>query len=298
VKDFPVREDVLILPDGRRLGYGVYGDPAGIPIIDFHGIPGSRREAALIAEFIHREDVCFIGFDRPGYGRSSPRTGFRIPDLPADVTVLAGHLQIDRFIAFGYSGGGPFALACAHQIPNRLAAVGIVSGVGPYEIGSSGMHDNNRKKFNLAQRFPWLARLLLQAAFSPMQRRPEKLEAQMTKIWQQLPEPDRQVLEDDRFTQGILAVTRDAVCERTTGWVNEELLMASAWGFALEQVACPNICLWHGEQDRNVPPAMGRAIAIRLKGCTSAFLAGEGHLSLLYHHGQAIIDSLVKNSRL
>jgi hypothetical protein len=43
---------------------------------------------------------------------------------------------------------------------------------------------------------------------------------------------------------------------------------------------------------------MGRAIAIRLKGCTSAFLAGEGHLSLLYHHGQAIIDSLVKNSRL
>lgn len=298
MKDIPLNEEVLILPDGRRLGYGIYGNPAGIPIIDFHGIPGSRREAALIVEFIQREDVCFIGFDRPGYGRSSPRPGFRIPDLPADVTALADHLNIDRFIAFGYSGGGPFALACAHHIPDRLAAVGIVSGVGPAEIGSVGMHENNRKKFNLAQRFPWLARLLLQAAFSPLQRHPQKLEAQMTKIWLQLPEPDRQVLADERFARGILSVTRDAVCERVTGWVNEELLMASAWGFQFEQIDCPNIFLWHGEQDRNVPPAMGRAVADRLKGCTSAFLAADGHLSLLYHHGQQIIDSLLKNSRL
>jgi len=292
-----VIEETLKLKDGRLLGYGVYGNPAGKPIVDLHGIPGSRREAALMAELLGREDVCFIGFDRPGYGRSTPKKSYRITDIPGDLIELADHLALERFAILGYSGGGPFALACAHQIPQRLSAVGIVSGVGLAEIGSAGMHENNRKKFNLAQRFPWLARLLLVTAFTPLQRHPEKLEVQLKKIWQQLPQPDRLALADERFAGGILAVTRDALCERVTGWVEEELLMASVWGFSLKQVTCPNIYLWHGGLDRNVPLAMGKAVADTLIGCRATFYEAEGHLSLLYRYGTQIIDTLINGSR-
>ena len=38
---------------------------------------------------------------------------------------LADHLGINEFVIFAPSGGGPFALACAWQIPDRLAAVGV-----------------------------------------------------------------------------------------------------------------------------------------------------------------------------
>ncbi len=287
-------EDTLRLQDGRSLGYGIYGNPGGIPIFDFHGIPGSRREAALIAEYLGRVELCFIGFDRPGYGRSSPKRDFRIPDLPADVAALADFLSIKRFIALGYSGGGPFALACAARMPGRIAAVGIVSGVGPSEIGSVGMHSSNRKKFNLAQRAPWLARLMLGVAFSSLRRDPGRLEKQLKKIWQQMPAPDRQVLKDRRYSDGILAVTRDALMSSVAGWVNEEVLMALPWGFELGSVLCPNIFLWHGSLDRNVPLAMGKAVAARLAGCRPFFLENEGHLSLLYNHGSQIMDVLVR----
>ena len=46
---------------------------------------------------------------------------------------LADHLGIDEFVIFAPSGGGPFALACAWQIPDRLAAVGVFGSVGPNE---------------------------------------------------------------------------------------------------------------------------------------------------------------------
>jgi pimeloyl-ACP methyl ester carboxylesterase len=287
-------EDVLLLKDGRRLGFGVYGRLKGIPVFDFHGIPGSRREAALVNDFLGRDDLCFIGFDRPGCGRSSPRPGFRLTDLAQDVAALADHLDIRRFIALGYSGGGPFALACARQMPARIAALGIVSGVGPASIGSEGMHESNRRKFDLAQRLPWLARVMLTAAFSGLRRHPQKLSAQLKHIWAQMPEPDCKVLEDSRFADGILAVTRDAIQYSVSGWVNEELLMASPWQFDLQEVCCPNIFLWHGEKDKNVPVEMARAVAERLPNCQAAFLKNEAHLSLLYNHGREIVDVLVQ----
>ena len=286
-------ESTFTLKDGRRLGYGLYGNEGGTPIIDFHGIPGSCREAQLFHQYIQRSDICFIGIDRPGYGRSSPRQHFRVTDFPGDVIELIDFLKIERFIALGYSGGGPFALACARQIPERICTAGIVSGVGPSNIGSEGMHESNRKKFSLAQRFPWLARMLLQTVFSPMRRRPEELAPQLKKLWQQMPAPDQKVLQDPHFSDGIVELTRDAIRSGVAGWANEEILMAQPWGFELSEIQCKNLFLWHGLQDRNVPVAMARAVAGQLPQCQATFLPEEGHLSILYNHGDEIIDRLI-----
>lgn len=288
-------ESTLKLKDDRTLGYGIYGNPKGHPIIDFHGIPGSRREAALIQSYVGRADICFIGFDRPGYGRSSPKRNFKVTDLPEDVAALADHLRIARFVALGYSGGGPFALACAALIPERISAVGIISGVGPSNIGSNGMHAANRQKFNLARRMPWITRGLLWVAFSGLRRDPERLARQLKSIWQQMPEPDRLVLQQDqRFADSILEITRDAIVNRVTGWVNEEVLVAQPWQFDLKDVHHPQIFLWHGEKDRNVPVAMGRAVAAQLANCQATFLENEAHISTLYQHGKTIVDVLIR----
>ena len=291
-------ENILKLKNGRNIRFGVYGSPDGIPVLDFHGIPGSCREAALIHSYISRPDLRMIGFDRPGYGCSSPVRNFQIrgAQLPADVEALADHLNISRFIALGYSGGAPFALACAAKIPDRISALGIVSGVGP-ALGSQGMHESNRKKFNLAQKFPWLARMMLWAAFSSLRIHPDKnhLAGQLKNIWQQMPEPDRFVLEQyPAFAAGIVEITRDAIKNRVTGWVNEEILMTQPWQLEINQNRCANIFLWHGEQDRNVPVSMARELALQLPNCHAKYYPAVGHLSLLYNHGQEILDTLLK----
>ncbi len=289
-------EAILRLPDGRDLGYGIYGNPAGLPILEFHGTPGSRREAALIASYIERDDVCFIGVDRPGYGRSSPKHHFTPGDLPGDVTALLNHLEITRCAALGYSGGGPFALACAVQIPERLASLAIVSGLGPASIGAEGMHEGNKKKYNLAQQNPSLAKILLSITFSGMRRHPDRLAAQLKKIWAHMPDPDRLVLEQDQhFADSILSITRDAMYRGVSGWAHEEILLAQAWNFRIEDIRGPSVYLWHGCQDGNVPVAMGKAMAARIPGCQATFLEDEGHVSILYHHGRQIVDTLIQS---
>jgi AICAR transformylase/IMP cyclohydrolase PurH len=42
------------------------------------------------------------------------------------VVELADNLHIDRFSIVGFSGGGPYALACAYKLPHRLTTCGIV----------------------------------------------------------------------------------------------------------------------------------------------------------------------------
>jgi pimeloyl-ACP methyl ester carboxylesterase len=284
---------LLKLPDGRSLGYGIYGSPRGLPILHFHGTPGSQLEAALIADYLGFEDACIIGLDRPGSGRSSMKPGWKIGDLPADAAALADHLGFERFIVSGYSGGGPFAAACALKIPQRLLAVGIISGVGPAQIGSHGMHAANRKKFDLAQRMPWLVKSLIRMGLRQLRGNPAKMVGQLKANAALMPEADRQVLTDRRFQDWMVRETLDAISQTTAGVAHEEILMASPWDFTLAEIRCANIFLWHGCLDRNVPISMGREVARQLSGCKAVFCEEEGHLSLIYHHGKAIFRSLL-----
>lgn len=123
----------IILTDGRLLGYDEYGPADGNPLFYFHGTPSSRKDwLALGNEGLPEKlGMRVIAADRPGMGLSSFQSGRRIGDWPADVVALADALEIDRFAVFGYSGGGPYAAACAQKIPQRLTAVGIAAGEGP-----------------------------------------------------------------------------------------------------------------------------------------------------------------------
>ncbi|MBC7778510.1 MAG: alpha/beta fold hydrolase, partial [Proteobacteria bacterium] len=77
--------DTVRLPDGRRLTYAQYGDPAGVPVLYCHGFPGSRLEARQTDAVARRLGVRVIAFDRPGYGGSDFQPRRRLLDWPNDV---------------------------------------------------------------------------------------------------------------------------------------------------------------------------------------------------------------------
>jgi hypothetical protein len=56
----------LRLPDGRALGFCVYGDPAGAPMLFLHGTPGSRFQVAIAHEACQSLGVALIAPDRWG----------------------------------------------------------------------------------------------------------------------------------------------------------------------------------------------------------------------------------------
>ena len=90
------RNQTLILRCGRRLGFAEYGDPAGKPVLYFHGTPSSR--------LLHPDEgitrslgARLIILERPGFGLSDFQPGRELLDWPDDVVEAADQLDLDCF---------------------------------------------------------------------------------------------------------------------------------------------------------------------------------------------------------
>jgi hypothetical protein len=85
----------------------------------------------------------------------------------------------------------------------------------------------------------------------------------------------------------------EAVRQGTKGAAYDGTLIASLnWGFKLEDITLPNLYLWHGEQDTQIPVTAVRALGKKLTTCKTTYYPNEGHISLIVNHGKDIIDTL------
>ena len=85
------------LPDGRKLGYALYGASSNRAVFYLHGLPGSRIEAAVFDEHGTDLGVRIIGVDRPSVGWSSPHPERKILDHAQDIEHLAKHLELKDY---------------------------------------------------------------------------------------------------------------------------------------------------------------------------------------------------------
>ena len=117
---------------GRSVMVRDAGNPAGVPVVYFHGTPGSRLDVSFGEDVAKGMGVRVVSFDRPGYGRSDAGP-YSLSRIAADVGVIADRLGVGRFAALGWSGGGPSALAAAAVLGQRVTTVGVVAGDGPFQ---------------------------------------------------------------------------------------------------------------------------------------------------------------------
>lgn len=284
-------DHTIRLPDGRTLGYAVYGGTEGDALFYFHGYPGARVEAAGLAAFAAEAGPRIIALDRPGMGLSAFQPGRRLLDWPADVVAVADHLHLDRFAVLGVSGGGPYALACASRIPDRLTACGVACGMGLLEGGTATMPPSYRLALFTAARLPWLWTPLLWAMARRYRDEASARQA-FVKSARMMGEPDQAALLVPGVSAAVAISTVEAFRQGIRGVAYEARLYARPWGFRLEDIACPRLLLWHGERDPLVPIAMGRAVAARLPQCQATFYPDEGHFSVLVNHMGEILAAL------
>jgi pimeloyl-ACP methyl ester carboxylesterase len=272
----------ITLADGRRLAYCEYGVPQGKPVFYFHGWPGSRLEARLAAPTARRFNARLIAVDRPGFGRSDFKKRRTLSDWPEDIGQLADALGLDRFSVAGVSGGGPYALACARHIPERLTAVAVVCGLGPLHspLVRGGMTPLARRTFYLCRTAPWLLRMIFARTAWRLRR---DFDWYLSHISDALPPADKQALFGSELKDIIVQSTLEAVRLGTRGSAWEGKLYASPWPFRLEDIST-EVYLWHGEQDATVPATIGRHVAQTLGNCRPRFYADEGHFSLVTNH--------------
>lgn len=288
------RKDQRIeLPDGRQLGYDDLGSPDAPAIFYFHGAPSSRVDLGLFGseELAEGLGVRIIASDRPGMGLSTFQPHRRVSDWPADVSALADALELQHFAVLSFSGGAPYALACALAIPERLTAVGVVSSSGLFENPAltEGVNRNNLKFTYLARDRPRLSRLAFRIMGAMARYAPGRLVAQVMAAF---PEPDRAVMARPEVSDAFVATVREALRQGPRGAQLDTALMVSPWEFRPEEIGM-RVHLWHGEVDQNAPLAVGRYLADAMPNSERHFYAGEGHLSLIVNHAEEILSVVV-----
>jgi pimeloyl-ACP methyl ester carboxylesterase len=278
------------LHDGRTLGCLELGDPAGPPVLYFHGYPGSRLEARVGAIAAGQLGLRLLAVDRPGFGQSTFQRGRTVGGWAADVEALADQLSLSRFSIIGVSGGGPYALACAARLPHRLDRVALVCPLGPLDLadGKAGMLAQDRLLLGLAARAAPLARAVVHLLSHWMRR---DVERYLSFMMAGMVSPDRDLFADLDYRALVLASTAEALRQGGRGPAWELTLMARPWDFRLQDVHIP-VSLWQGMVDQILPPAMARRLAAALPACNARFLPDEGHLSLVVRHIGEVLAEL------
>jgi len=279
----------LTLTDGRQLAYAEFGDPAGKPVFFFHGIPGSRLFHPP-DEVTRKAGVRLICTDRPGSGLSTYQPKRRIRDWTRDVNELADELGLERFHVAGHSGGGPYTLACAHDLPGRVRAAAVISGAGLVDSKEAleNMTPLNRLAFSLGRHLPWaLWRLLTWYFYRKGHKHPEVLFARGAK---DRASADTRILELPGVLQENYASQSEALRQGTRPFALEARLITSPWGFQLEDIRVP-VQIWHGTEDVDTPVAMSKGVAARIPNSRLTICPGEAHM-LIYTHWQEILTDL------
>lgn len=271
-------EQTIQLTDGRQLCYAEFGDPGGSPLMYFHGTPSCRLEGGWFESEVNKRGIRLIAPDRPGFGRSDPKPGRTLLDWADDVVELADVLGLERFALMGASGGGPFTVACARRIPDRLTVVGVVCGAGPLDApnATQGIGKLNRFIFALGRRTPWLLRPLYRLIANSMKGDPDKL---VQRVASMVPEPDAIVLQRPNVMQNTMETFQEAVRQGVASAAQEVALNVRPWGFDLKDVRV-RVHLWQGERDQNISPAMARYQAETIPDAELTLYEDEGHVSL------------------
>lgn len=288
-----IQPDLRIdLPDRTVVGYAEIGNPAGPPVLYLHGSPSSRMEVGLpgIREAAEDLGLRVLAPDRPGMGLS-PFRRYTIADYPRQVLGFADALGLGRFAVVGVSGGGKCACACAWVAPERVTRVALVSSTCSFELPEARATWNaeDRRLYRMADRAPWLLRLLFAKVARDLGRDPDALFAT---VQRSVGAADPEVLASPGFREALGRDSSEAFRQGGRGPAHDLALEARPWGVPLERIEVP-VEVWHGTDDRIVSPEQARILVRSLPRVTEHLVPGEGHFSLFARHARAIFQSIV-----
>ncbi len=260
----------LDLGDGRSLHvYDSGPTGAGDDLVVFwhHGTPGLGEPPGPLVPAAAALGIRWVSFDRPGYGGSTRFPERDVASMAADTSSVAEALGVETFAVFGASGGGPHALACAAEIPDRVVGVVCIAGLAPFA----------------ADGLDWFAGMA-EAGVAELRAACAGQDALNEHLTTAAYDPEIFTAADHMALAGIWSWLGDVAGKGMEGgidgMVDDDLAYVRPWGFEPNQIGVPALFV-HGEQDRIVPVAHSTWLAGSLPGAELRLRPQAGHISVL-----------------
>jgi len=274
------------LKSGRELEVLDNGIDSSQAIVFHHGTPAS---ASIWSQwFIHAADkgIRAISYSRAGYGTSDRDYGRSVVSVNRDIAEVLDSKGIEKFVAIGWSGGGPHALANT-LLEKNVGAI-TLAGVGAYGVDDldflEGMGQENHDEFNAALQgedatqqwfidnalaFKSVGGVEIREAFGGL-----------------VSDADKKSLEGT-FADVIATSIRSGVAVSFDGWVDDDVAFTKPWGFELSSITKP-VKIWQGDQDLMVPQAHSRWLTKHISTSELTFIPGQGHVTLLVDYSDQV----------
>ncbi|MCL7943405.1 alpha/beta hydrolase [Marinobacter sp. ATCH36] len=269
----------LQLSDGRTLSYSDTGDGVNGTWVHCHGIPGSRYELAHLAEDLSARGVRIIIPDRPGYGDSTPHPHYSFEQHSADLRQLADHLGLQRFSVSGFSGGGVFAMATAHDLGERIKQLTIAA------TPAVPLMDNPFAYASELTANAWQAALEdTDKLARELQVLTESAEVLSDALISSAGQLDREHLSSEQLRRAFHKSTETALQQGPTGsakaLARDSRLIAQRWPFRPENLKVP-VRVIHGQSDELVHKEHQSVLSAYLPIAKRLLFDGEGHYSVI-----------------
>lgn len=277
--DRPKLEGNIAVGEGRQISFAEFGNPQGRAVFWLHGTPGARRQIPTEARtFAARKNIRLIGIDRPGIGSSTPYQYENVLGFTDDLRTVADTLGINRFAVIGLSGGGPYTLAAAAAMPDRVVMAAVLGGVAPL-IGEDGISSGLMELAKIVRPvievadtpIRWVAGSLMKL-IAPFGSPALDLYARIS------PDGDRNLLSRPEFKAMFLDDLLNGSRRQLAAPFADIVVFARDWGFRLEDITVP-VRWWHGDADHIVPYAHGQHAVARIADAEMYTLPGESHLA-------------------
>jgi pimeloyl-ACP methyl ester carboxylesterase len=228
-------------------------------------------------------------YARPGYGRSTPQAGRTVADAAGDTAAILDTLGAGKFLNLGWSGGGPYALACDALLADRCLATAVIAGPAPYteaEISSpvrawyEADEDNQLAFAGDIEGF----RHAVDAFVAQLANaRAEDIAAGTDS------DADRRFFSQG-YAEWVASFLRAAGVSGSQGAADDFLATFRDWGFPLASIR--QVTIWQGTDDQFVPPFHAEWLRDHLRQAELRSLGSEGHNSIAGHLPE-IISTLI-----
>jgi pimeloyl-ACP methyl ester carboxylesterase len=280
---------------GRAVAVRQSGTPDGRPVVYHHGTPSCRLDTAFADDVAADLDVRLVSFDRPGYGESAPAS-FSLSSIAGDTASIADELGIGPFATLGQSGGGPFSLACAAVLGERVTRVGVAGGPAPYQEMPGlleTLDDGDRKALD-ALPDEETAAALFAVGFEPFRQLAHASDADILAGFKRMLSPhDAEVLDRPELGGALAAAMRGAMPHGTSGAGWDNVAWVGPWDVDLDAIAQP-VWLWYGGEDPLAAKGAGEWLDQRLPTATLVLRPGDGHTGVM-EHAREILTTLVSD---